>query len=92
MKRNRNERNRSRKPARAQTDALVIPGYRVIKVLVRSERSAVYRAYSEKLKREVALKVLSTPGGSEERSREEADRLKREYDIIDMLSHPAIVP
>ena len=92
VKRGRSERARARKPQRAQADPLGIPGYRVIKTIVRSERSAVYRAYSEKLRREVALKVLSVDPGGEQRLHEEVDRLKREFEIIDMLSHPAIVP
>ncbi|HZF16905.1 MAG TPA: protein kinase [Steroidobacteraceae bacterium] len=90
LKRERAERAKARKPRHSEPDPLGIPGYRVIKTIVRSERSAVYRAYSERLRREVALKVLSF-GGGEERAREEADRLKREYDIIVTLSHPAIV-
>ncbi len=90
LKRERAERAKRRKPRHIEPDPLGIPGYRVIKPIVLSDRSAVYRAYSEKLRREVALKVL-TFGGDEERAREEADRLKREYDIIVTLSHPAIV-
>lgn len=90
LKRERAERAKGRKPRHNAPDLLGIPGYRVIKPIVRSDRSAVYRAYSEKLQREVALKVLTFAGG-EERAREEADRLKREYDIIVTLSHPAIV-
>jgi serine/threonine-protein kinase PpkA len=92
LKRERSERARARKPQPAQADPLGIPGYRLIKTIVRSERSAVYRAYSEKLRREVALKVLSVDAGSEEQLHKEVDRLKREFEIIDMLSHPAIVP
>ena len=91
LKRERAERAKARKALRGEPDALGIPGYRVIEPIVRSDRSAVYRAYSERLRREVALKVLST-GNGEDRSREEAERLKREYDIIVTLSHPAIVP
>jgi serine/threonine-protein kinase PpkA len=91
LRRERAERAKARRALRGEADSLGIPGYRVIETIVRSDRSAVYRAYSERLRREVALKVLSTSGG-EERSREEADRLKREYDIIVTLSHPAIVP
>jgi len=91
LKRQRSERAQARKSRHAEPDALGIPGYRVIKTIVRSDRSAVYRAFSERLQREVALKVLSG-AGSEERTSEEADRLKREYDIIVQLSHPAIVP
>jgi serine/threonine-protein kinase PpkA len=91
LKRQRAELAQARRSRTQQPDPLGIPGYRMIKTIVRSERSAVYRAHSEKLRREVALKVLSVPDG-EERAREEADRLKREYDIIVTLSHPAIVP
>jgi DNA-binding NarL/FixJ family response regulator len=90
LKRRRAESARSRKAQSQGADPVGIPGYRVITTIVRSERSAVYRAYSERLRREVALKVLSVSG--EERARDEADRLKREYDIIVQLSHPAIVP
>jgi len=90
LKRRRAERARGRSARSQGADPLGIPGYRVIRTIVRSERSAVYRAYSERLRREVALKVLSV--SAEERSRDEADRLKREYDIIVELSHPAIVP
>jgi eukaryotic-like serine/threonine-protein kinase len=91
LKRERSERAKDRKGRRRTNDPLGIPGYRLIKPIVRSDRSAVYRAFSERLHREVALKVLSISGG-DERAREEADRLKREYDIIVTLSHPAIVP
>jgi serine/threonine-protein kinase PpkA len=89
LKRRRAERAKARKTRHRDPELPGIPGYRVIKTIVRSQRSAVYRAYSERMHREVALKVLSV--SAEERSREEADRLKREYDIIVQLSHPAIV-
>ncbi len=91
LKRKRSEQTDARRNRGRGPDPLGIPGYRMIKTIVHSDRSAVYRAHSEKLGREVALKVLSVPDG-EERAREEADRLKREYDIIVTLSHPAIVP
>ena len=91
LKRQRGELAQARRTRTQQPYPLGIPGYRIIKTIVRSDRSAVYRAHSEKLRREVALKVLSVPDG-EDRAREEADRLKREYDIIVTLSHPAIVP
>jgi serine/threonine-protein kinase PpkA len=91
LKRKRGEQAQARRSRSRQADPLGIPGYRMIKIIVRSDRSAVYRAHSEKLRREVALKVLSVPDG-EDRAREDADRLKREYDIIVTLSHPAIVP
>ncbi len=93
LKRRRGERSQARgsRSRSRQSDPLGIPGYRMIKTIVHSDRSAVYRAHSEKLQREVALKVLSVPDG-EDRARADTDRLKREYDIIVTLSHPAIVP
>jgi hypothetical protein len=86
------ERRRSqmRRSATAAELPAAITGYRVQQTLAESDRSAVYLAYSNELRRNVALKVLRRAADSAE-TQSDLDRFAREYKIISEARNPAIV-
>ena len=61
-----------------------IPGYTIGDALGESEKAIVYRATSDALGREVAIKISKT-------ERVEGQLLAREYAAVSTLRHPAIV-
>lgn len=61
-----------------------IPGYTIGDALGESEKAIVYRAVSDALGREVAIKISKT-------ERVEGQLLAREYAAVSTLRHPAIV-
>jgi serine/threonine protein kinase len=69
--------------------AIELPGYGIVREIATSNFSAVYLARSDRLRRNVVLKVLSR--GTSERELEDAERFQREYEIISSVSHRAIV-
>lgn len=76
-----------RAPEPAELPA-AITGYRVLQTVAKSNRSAVYLAYSSELGTNVALKVLRREGGTQAADNE---RFAREYQIIAELRHRSIV-
>ena len=66
-----------------------LAGYRIEAALGRGGMSVVYRAYDPRLKRNVALKLLSPELSGDERLRE---RFLRESELADSLEHPNVVP
>lgn len=86
------ERRRSATRRAASTSELpaAISGYRVLQTLAESDRSAVYLAYSEELRANVALKVLWRAADSAE-TRSDLERFTRENKIIAEIRNPAIV-
>jgi serine/threonine protein kinase len=65
-----------------------IPGYEILKSIATSNFSTVYLARSERLKKNVVVKVLlqNQPAAA----REDSERFEREYEIISSISHRAI--
>jgi eukaryotic-like serine/threonine-protein kinase len=68
---------------------LQIPGYEGIKAIATSNFSAVFLARSERLKKNVVVKVMQR--SKHIRGQEDADRFEREYHIISSIKHRAIV-
>ncbi len=66
-----------------------LPGYEMLKEIATSNFSSVYLARSQKLSRNVVLKVINT--GKSARDAQDAERFQREYEIISSITHPAIV-
>ena len=64
-------------------------GYRILGVLGRGGTGVVYRARDSRLKRNVALKVLSVESGAVGEFR---DRLLRESELAASLDHPNVIP
>src|SRR5215212_7175598 len=62
--------------------------YRLLKELARGGMGTVYIAEDTELNREVAIKVLNSPGIDEDVSR----RMVREAQVIARLEHPGIIP
>jgi len=73
-------------PAAAET--VRVPGYAIVKEISTSNFSSVYLARSERLRRNVVLKVMRR-GGSQ-RELDDAERFQREYEIISSIAHRAI--
>ncbi len=65
-----------------------VPGYTIVKEIATSNFSSVYLARSDRLRRNVVLKVMSC--GDSPREREDAERFRREYEIISSIAHRAI--
>lgn len=65
-----------------------VPGYVLVKEIATSNFSAVYLARSERLRRQVVLKVMKR--GTSARELDDAERFQREYDIISSIKHHAI--
>src|SRR5580658_3725166 len=72
------------------SDAPVIrvPGYTIVKEIATSNFSSVFLARSDRLRRNVVLKVMSR--GSSQREIDDGERFQREYEIISSIQHRAI--
>ena len=65
-----------------------VPGYTIVKEISTSNFSSVFLARSERLRRNVVLKVMSR--GTSPRELDDAERFQREYEIISSIAHRAI--
>src|SRR3974390_1832248 len=65
-----------------------VPGYSILKEIATSNFSSVFLARSERLRRNVVLKVMKR--GESERELGDAERFQREYEIISSITHRAI--
>lgn len=65
-----------------------VPGYSIVKDIAVSNFSAVFLARSDRLRRNVALKVMNR--GLSSREKDDAERFQREYEIISSIDHRAI--
>jgi tRNA A-37 threonylcarbamoyl transferase component Bud32/ActR/RegA family two-component response regulator len=68
--------------------SIEVPGYAIVKEISTTNFSSVYLARSEKLRRNVVLKVMSR--GTSARELDDAERFQREYEIISSIAHRAI--
>ena len=68
--------------------AIKVPGYSIVKEIATSNFSSVYLARSERLRRNVVLKVMSR--GTTQREIDDGERFQREYEIISSIAHRAI--
>ncbi len=88
----------TRRAAVSLTDALLapagdsirieVPGYAIVKEISSTHFSQVFLARSQRLRRNVVLKVMNR--GSSPRESDEAERFQREYEIISSIVHRAI--
>jgi len=75
--------------AQSENSAIIeVPGYSIVKEIATSNFSSVYLARSERLRRNVVLKVMTR--GESEREMGDAERFQREYEIISSITHRAI--
>jgi eukaryotic-like serine/threonine-protein kinase len=74
--------------APADGPSIRVPGYTIVKDIATSNFSQVFLARSERLRRNVVLKVMSR--GTTERELDDAERFQREYEIISSIAHRAI--
>ncbi len=65
-----------------------VPGYSIVKDIATSNFSQVFLARSERLRRNVVLKVMNR--GESQRELDDAERFQREYEIISSITHRAI--
>ncbi len=72
----------------ADVPSIRVPGYSIVKEIATSNFSSVYLARSERLRRNVVLKVMSR--GTTAREMDDAERFQREYEIISSIQHRAI--
>jgi eukaryotic-like serine/threonine-protein kinase len=72
----------------ADMPSIRVPGYSIVKEIATSNFSSVYLARSERLRRNVVLKVMSR--GTSAREMDDAERFQREYEIISSIQHRAI--
>jgi eukaryotic-like serine/threonine-protein kinase len=75
-------------PPEAAAPGIEVPGYSILKEIATSNFSQVYLARSERLRRNVVLKVMNR--GESSREIDDAERFQREYEIISSISHRAI--
>lgn len=75
-------------PPDAESPNIKVPGYSILKEIATSNFSQVYLARSERLRRNVVLKVMNR--GESPREIDDAERFQREYEIISSISHRAI--
>ena len=68
--------------------SIKVPGYSIVKEIATSNFSSVFLARSERLRRNVVLKVMSR--GTTEREIDDGERFQREYEIISSIQHRAI--
>jgi DNA-binding NarL/FixJ family response regulator len=68
--------------------AIRVPGYTIIKEISTTNFSSVFLARSERLRRNVVLKVMTR--GTSQRELDDAERFQREYEIISSIAHRAI--
>jgi eukaryotic-like serine/threonine-protein kinase len=74
--------------ASAETSGISVPGYSIVKEIATSNFSQVFLARSERLRRNVVLKVMNR--GESPRELDDAERFQREYEIISSITHRAI--
>jgi DNA-binding NarL/FixJ family response regulator len=68
--------------------AFEVPGYSILKEIATSNFSSVFLARSERLRRNVVLKVMNR--GTSARELDDAERFQREHEIISSIAHRAI--
>ncbi|MGA2396704.1 MAG: protein kinase [Steroidobacteraceae bacterium] len=68
--------------------SIKVPGYTIVKEIATSNFSSVFLARSERLRRNVVLKVMSR--GTTQREIDDGERFQREYEIISSIQHRAI--
>jgi DNA-binding NarL/FixJ family response regulator len=68
--------------------SMQVTGYSIVKEIATSNFSSVFLARSERLRRNVVLKVMKR--GESERELGDAERFQREYEIISSITHRAI--
>jgi tRNA A-37 threonylcarbamoyl transferase component Bud32/ActR/RegA family two-component response regulator len=71
-----------------EAPGIEVPGYSILKEIATSNFSRVYLARSERLRRNVVLKVMNR--GESSRELDDAERFQREYEIISSITHRAI--
>jgi ActR/RegA family two-component response regulator len=72
----------------AESSGIEVPGYSILKEIATSNFSQVFLARSERLRRNVVLKVMNR--GESSRELDDAERFQREYEIISSITHRAI--
>jgi DNA-binding NarL/FixJ family response regulator len=72
----------------AENSGISVPGYSIVKDIATSNFSQVFLARSERLRRNVVLKVMNR--GESPRELDDAERFQREYEIISSINHRAI--
>jgi DNA-binding NarL/FixJ family response regulator len=72
----------------SESQGIEVPGYGIVKDIATSNFSHVFLARSERLRRNVVLKVMNR--GDSPRELEDAERFQREYEIISSITHRAI--
>jgi serine/threonine protein kinase len=72
----------------SETTHVRVPGYTIVKEISTSNFSSVFLARSERLRRNVVLKVMNR--GTSPRELDDAERFQREYEIISSIGHRAI--
>jgi DNA-binding response OmpR family regulator len=72
----------------AEASGIEVPGYSIQKEISISNFSRVFLARSERLRRNVVLKVMNRGDSSKEL--DDAERFQREYEIISSIAHRAI--
>jgi eukaryotic-like serine/threonine-protein kinase len=72
----------------SEAPVVEVPGYAIVKEIATSNFSSVFLARSERLRRNVVLKVMNR--GESEREMADAERFQREYEIISSITHRAI--
>jgi len=70
------------------SSGIEVPGYSIVKEIATSNFSQVFLARSERLRRNVVLKVMNR--GESPRELDDAERFQREYEIISSITHRAI--
>jgi ActR/RegA family two-component response regulator len=70
------------------TPSIEVAGYAIVKEIATSNFSSVFLARSERLRRNVVLKVMNR--GASDREMDDAERFQREYEIISSITHRAI--
>jgi DNA-binding NarL/FixJ family response regulator len=75
-------------PPAAEGLGIDVPGYSIVKEIATSNFSQVFLARSERLRRNVVLKVMNR--GETSREIDDAERFQREYEIISSITHRAI--
>jgi eukaryotic-like serine/threonine-protein kinase len=68
--------------------AIAVPGYSILKEIATSNFSSVFLARSERLRRNVVLKMMTR--GESPRELDDAERFQREYEIISSIKQRAI--
>ena len=72
----------------AESSGVAVPGYSIVKEISTSNFSRVFLARSDRLRRNVVLKVMNR--GESARELDDAERFQREYEIISSITHRAI--